>query len=72
MIKLLIIICCEVVTINMDNISYSYEAGYVDEARTYTMTIHTTQKHEVGDTIGTFDRYPILDNVNKIINEKQL
>jgi len=60
MIKL-IIICCEIVVINMNSLSYSYEAGYTNNSMKYTMTIFTNQKYEVGDTIGTFDRYPILN-----------
>ena len=60
MIKL-IIICCEVVMINMGVRSYSYEAGYTNNSMKYTMTIFTDQKYEVGDTIGTFDRYPKID-----------
>jgi hypothetical protein len=60
MIKL-IIICCEVVMINMGVRSYSYEAGYTNDSKRYTVTIFTTQKYEVGDTIGTFDMYPKID-----------
>lgn len=45
----------------MNSLSYSYEAGYTNNSMKYTMTIFTNQKYEVGDTIGTFDRYPILN-----------
>ena len=41
--------------------SYSYEAGYTNNSIKYTMTIFTNQSYEVGDTIGTFDRYPKID-----------
>ena len=58
---LLVIICCKVVMINMNVRSYSYEAGYTNNAMNYTMTIFTNQSYEVGDTIGTFDRYPKID-----------
>jgi hypothetical protein len=49
MIKLLIIVCCEVIMGNRGNISYSYEVGYVDDAKNYTVTLYTTKKYEVGD-----------------------
>lgn len=45
----------------MGNTSYSYEAGYTDETKNYTVTIYTSRKYEIGDTIGVFDRYPIID-----------
>lgn len=41
--------------------SYSYEAGYTNNSMNYTMTIFTNQNYEVGDTIGTFDKYPRID-----------
>ena len=41
--------------------SYSYEAGYTNDSKRYTVTIFTTQKYEVGDTIGTFDMYPKIN-----------
>lgn len=61
MIKLLIIICCEVITGNKGKPSYSYEAGYVDESKNYTITIYTTRKYEIGDTIGFFEDYLKID-----------
>lgn len=59
--KFLIIICCEVIIGSMGNTSYSYEAGYTNETKNYTVTIFTARKYEIGDTIGVFDRYPIID-----------
>jgi hypothetical protein len=55
MLKLLIIICCEVVMGNKGNTSYSYEAGYIQDSRTYSITIFTSRKYEVGDTGNFFD-----------------
>ena len=57
MFKLLIIICCEVIS----NGVYSYEVGYVDDSKKYTVTVFASQKYEVGDTIGFFDGYSHID-----------
>ena len=61
MLKLLIIVCCEVIMGNRGNISYSYEVGYADDAKNYTVTLYTTKKYEVGDTVGLLEDYIKMD-----------
>tara|TARA_R110000772_G_scaffold52792_1_gene120955 strand:+ start:260 stop:493 length:234 start_codon:yes stop_codon:yes gene_type:complete len=73
MIKLLIITCCEVIMGNGGNISYSYEVGYVDDAKNYTITLYTTRKYEVGDEVGFFEDYIKigLSDTIKLYNNNQ-
>lgn len=59
MIKL-IIICCELIISSIDNNSYSYEAGYTDD-RKYSITLYTTQKYNIGDTINILVPYSKID-----------
>ena len=59
MIKL-IIICCELVTINMGTLGYSYNAKYTDMNK-YSITLHTTQKYNIGDTINIFTSHSAID-----------
>lgn len=54
MLKILIIICCEVVIGSKGSTSYSYEAAYGDRS-SYTVTLYTTQKYDVGDTVSILD-----------------
>ena len=61
MLKLLVIICCEVIMNSRGKTSYSYEAGYVDESKNYTITIYTTKKYEIGDTVCFFEGTPKID-----------
>tara|TARA_R110000822_G_scaffold92473_1_gene213314 strand:- start:1643 stop:1861 length:219 start_codon:yes stop_codon:yes gene_type:complete len=54
MLKVLIIICCEVVMGSKGSTSYSYEAAYGDKTD-YAVTLYTTQKYNVGDTVIVLD-----------------
>ena len=56
----LIIICCELVTINMGDLRYSYNARQTD-TDIYSITLHTTQKYNIGDTINIFALHPEID-----------
>ena len=73
MIKLLIITCCEVIMGNRGNISYSFEVGYVDDAKNYTITLYTTRKYEVGDEVGFLEDYIKigLSDTIKLYNNNQ-
>jgi hypothetical protein len=59
MIKL-IIACCELIIGSMGNNSYSYEARYTDDSK-YSITLYTTQKYNIGDTINILVPYTKID-----------
>jgi len=61
MLKLLIIICCEVVMGSKGNTSYSYEAGYIQDSKSYSITIFTSRRYEIGDTVNFFDTSSKID-----------
>ena len=61
MLKLLIIICCEVVMGSKGSTSYSYEAGYIQDSKSYSITIFTSRRYEIGDTVNFFDTSSKID-----------
>ena len=61
MLKLLIIICCEVVMGSKGNTSYSYEASYIQDSESYSITIFTSRRYEIGDTVNFFDTSSKID-----------
>lgn len=56
----LIIICCELIIGSMSNNSYLYEAKYINDHK-YSITLYTTQKYNIGDTINIFVPYSKID-----------
>tara|TARA_B110000503_G_scaffold119325_1_gene181047 strand:- start:95 stop:316 length:222 start_codon:yes stop_codon:yes gene_type:complete len=60
MIKVIIIVCCELIIGSKSGKSYSYEAKYTDMDN-YPITIYTRQKYNIGDTVEFFGAYSTID-----------
>jgi len=43
------------------NTSYSYEANYIQDSESYSITIFTSRRYEIGDTVNFFDTSSKID-----------